>query len=309
MRNLRSITRRHLMMTSASDGGEGGGAGGAAGAGGAGAGAEGGAAGGADGGAAAAYYEAFTSADLKTHPSIHRYKTVEDLAQGYVNLEKRYGVDPSRRLDLPVNAEDKDGWRAVWTKLGAPEKEDGYGLQLADGATDADKAMLADFTKAAFEAGVPKGHAEAMMKFWMGKVEAAQAAQAQAFEDHRKAGEAELRQEWGQAYDQRTREIGRLIEQYADDGLKAELNTDKLGNYPNLARMLGKMLDRMAEPGAAGGQSGDADTGARALTPSQAMAEARKLEGHPALRDRTHPEHAATVKRRNELLAMAQPSA
>src|SRR5580698_850637 len=99
-RDLRSpLIGRLLATTRASDGaaaGEaagGGGAGAAAGAAAAAAAAAGtlAAASGAAGASAdKPFYESYESQDLRTHPSLHRYKSHEEVAKSYVELEKRF---------------------------------------------------------------------------------------------------------------------------------------------------------------------------------------------------------------------------
>lgn len=300
MRNLRTIMFRPLTMTTASDGADDGG------------GAGGGAGGGGEGGAVPAFYEAFTDESLKTSPSVQGFKSAEELAKGFVNLEKRFGIDPARRIDLPADPADAAGMRAVYAKLGLPEKPDGYGFALDDKATDADKAFLGRATEALHAAGLPVGMAKGVFEFWQGEAAAAATAQAAAADEARAAGEASLKQTWGQAYPQRTKEIGLLLNKYFDPAIVAELTADKLGNHPQLALGLGKLVEAMAEPGVAGGGSDEGAGGERAMTPAQATAEVRKLEGDPvtgkALRDAAHPQHKEVVKRRRELLAMTQPS-
>ena len=255
------------------------------------------------GGAEKPFYETFAKEAVRTSPAVQRYKTVEDLAEGYVSLEKRFGIEPERRLDLPNSPDDKEGWAAVWKKLGAPDKAEGYAFELAKDASDADKALVSDFQKTAHDMGMPKAMAEGAMKWWDGQVKAAVDAQAAAFESARATGEAALRKEWGEAFDQRGREIGKLLADYATPTLKAELD-GKLGNHPELSMFFGKLIDRMAEGGATP-RSGEAAGDVGKLTPAQAAGEARKMEAHPAFRDKSHAEHNAIVAKRSEYLAQA----
>lgn len=268
-------------------------------------------AGDADAGAAqAAFYEGFADANLKTDPTIQTFKSVEELAKGHVALMKRFGIDPARRVDLPADPNDKDGMAAVFTKLGRPEKPDGYGFKLDDKASDADKAFLARALPALHGANLTTEQAKGVFEFWMKEAQDAAAGGAAAQQAAVAAGTEALRKEWGAAYEARTREIGALLVKHGDPALAAELDTpEKLGNHPALSRFLGKLLDQMAEPGVAGGGSGDAARGGeRALTPAQAAAAVRQIEGDPvkgaALRDANHAMHKAVVEERIRLLAM-----
>lgn len=291
-------------------GGDGSGAGGGAGAA-AGAAADGGGAGAGGGaaGAAAAFYESFQDADLKTHPSIvQNFKSPEDLAKAYVSLEKRFGVDPNRRIDLPADMNDKDGMRAVYAKLGLPEKVDGYGIQLAGEATDQDKAFLGEALQSFHELGLPAPMAKGVFEFWMGKVAAANEASAAADAEAIRGGQEALQKDFGSAFETRTKEIRNLITKEADPDLAKALEGDALFRHPNLAKFLGKLADRFAEPGAPGGGSGDAFTPGRPMTPTQATAALRALEGDPvkgkALTDASHPMHRAVIEERRGLLMM-----
>lgn len=261
------------------------------------------------GSAVAPFYESFADAELKTNPSIvQNFKTPEDLAKAYVNLEKRFGIDPNRRVDLPTDLNDKDGMRAVYAKLGLPENADGYGLQLAADASEADKAFLTDALTSFHEIGLPAGMAKGVFEFWMKKVgEANTAAEAQGQELIR-TGKDALQKDFGGAFDSRVKEIRGLIAKEGGEELAKAFEGDALFRYPQLAKMLGKVLDRMAEPGAPGGQSGDAYTGERALTPTQASAALRVLEADPvkskALMDGSHPMHRAVLDERRRLLEL-----
>jgi hypothetical protein len=159
---------------------------------------------------------------------------------------------------------------------------------------------------------MPASMAKVGFEFWQKAAAAKIAADADAFKAQAAEGAAALRKEWGQAYDARAKEIGNLVVKYGDEALVSELEGAKLANYPNLSKMLGKILDRMAEPGAMGGNAGDADTGTRLLTPAQARAKITELEGDPvkgkALREKTHAQHDAVVKERGELLKLAEPA-
>jgi hypothetical protein len=291
------------MTWMAAEGGAEGGAGGAEGGAGGAAGGEGG-----GGGAAAAFYETFSDEGLKVYAAGTGFKTVEDLAKGYQNAEKRFGVPPEQLITLPKDPNDAEAVRAIFGKLGMPEKADGYGFKLADDASEADKAMLGKFAEAAHKAGMTVAQAKVVGEFINEQTVAQQTAAAEAFKAQAAEGKAALEKDWGAAYEAKTKEIGNLLTKYGDEALVKELDGDKLGNYPNLARFLGKVLDRMAEPGAAGGDAHQREAGA-AMTPTQAKAAVAALEGDPvkgkALMDNHHPQHAAVIAERSRLLAMA----
>lgn len=261
------------------------------------------------GGAAAAYYESFADKTVAGSPAIQRYKTVEDLAKGYVNLEKRFGVDPARRIDLPEDLADAKAMRDVYSKLGLPEKADGYTTKLPDGASDADKAVYAAFTAKAHEAGMPDSFVAASLNFWADQNAKALEAGKVAWDSRVADGKTELTQAWGAAEAVNRKAVDTLLERYGDVENKKALMGEGMNAYPGMALMLAKMAQRMSEPEGAGGQSGDAAANAeRVLTPNQAAAAIATLEADPikgkALHDKDHAMHKVVIAERRKLLRM-----
>ncbi|WP_174301170.1 hypothetical protein [Caulobacter sp. S45] len=260
----------------------------------------------AGGAPATPFYESFQDASLKTNPRLQRLASVEDMARSLVNAESRLGVPVDQLIRLPTDPKDEKAMREVYTKLGLPDKPEGYGIKLDATASDADKAMLNDMLGVAHKAGTPPDQVKALVAWWQSKGAEFQQQQTAQAEQARAAGETELKTAWGAAYDTKSKEIGRLARDLGGPELAAELDAGKLGSHPQLAKMLGAMLDKMAEPGAPGGRSGEAAGGLDTpLTSAQATAKARELEAHPAFRDPKHAQHKTIVAQRNDMLRMA----
>lgn len=254
----------------------------------------------------AAYYEAFANADLKTNPAIHKFKTVEDLANGYVAAERRLGADPKTLISLPKGPDDKEGSAALYKALGAPETADGYQISM-EGASEADVAAAKAFAVAMHAEGpFPPQFVVAATKWFSETVAQQNAAELEAAAAATAAGEAEVKSAWGQAYEPRQAEVGKLINDLGGPELVAELNASTFGDNPKLTIFLGKILDKMAEPGPR--NEGGLKPGDK-LTPAAAIGKAREMEAHPAFLDAANPQHAEVVKSRNDYLRMAQPGA
>jgi hypothetical protein len=263
------------------------------------------------GAAPAAFYEGFGDKGLAANRSVTKFNSAEELAQGYVNLEARFGVPAERRVDLPEDMTNAEQMRGVWTKLGLPEKADGYGFKLGPEATAADTAMLGRYIEQAHKVGLPTAQAREMLDWWVGMNAEAQAAQAQQLTDRRAAGEAELKAAFGNAYEARMREATNLLARYDPQG-KTGLKADQLTTFPAWTQMLIRMAERMAEPegGQLPGGFGEGG-GERPLTPAQAQAQlaAFNLDGakQQALFNDKHPSHAAVLAERTRLLEAANP--
>ncbi len=252
----------------------------------------------------AAFYEAFKDEGLKTDPSIQKYQSTEDLARGYVNAVKRLGADPNSLIALPKGPDDQEGYVAVFKALGAPEKVEDYQIKM-EGAAPEDIAAAKEFAGEMFAKGpFPASFVAAATEWFTGKVAAQNAELLAEAEAARVAGEQALKAEWGQAYEHRKAEIGKLLNDLGGPDLAKELDGSTFGDNPKLASFLGKILDKMAEPGPR--NEGNPNTpGGNPLTPAQHQARARELQSHPAFLNASHPQHKDVVKARNDALRAA----
>lgn len=267
---------------------------------------------------APAYYEAFADEALKTSPSIQRYKTPEDLGRAYVNLEKRFGVPPERLLTVPEKPDDAAGWDALHSALGRPKTAAEYQIGLAEGASEGDKAFVEGFRERAHKAGYSQSQVATAVEYLNETTKAAAEAATTARETETKAVQGTLKTEWGDKYAVYGTEIGKLITELGDkqgegggQKLLDELNEKGLGNSLGLNRLLAQIVDMRAEPGKLPGADGQADTGDRPMTPTQAKSARMMLEADPvkgkALMDATDPMHAVVIEERRKLLRYENP--
>jgi hypothetical protein len=255
------------------------------------------------------FWESFADKSLAESNSVTRWPSVEEMAKGYVSLEKRFGVPPERRIDLPEDMTKPEALREVMTKLGLPEKPDGYGFKLPEGASEQDNAMLGKYVEAAHKAGVPTPQAKQMLDWWVEQNAAAQTAAAQALTQRKTEGEGALKTAFGGAYEDRMREAKNLLTRYDPEG-KTGLTADNLTTFPAWTQMLIRMSDRMQEPG--GLPAGEPpEGGERPLTPAQAKAQLNTFNldqaKQLALFDPKHPSHKAVLAERTKLLEAANP--
>lgn len=78
--------------------------------------------------------------------------------KAYHEAQKFIGVPPDSLLRMPKDASDAEGWKAVWSRLGAPADATGYDfstVKKADG-TAADTAFLDAMRATAAELNLPK---------------------------------------------------------------------------------------------------------------------------------------------------------
>lgn len=257
------------------------------------------------------FWETFEDAGLKAHPSVTKFTTPEALAKSYVDAEKRLGAPPDQLIRLPTKPDDKAAWDEVYSRLGRPEKADGYGIKLPENATEEMKAVSGKLAETAHIAGLSPAQLRPLVDLLQAEANSAQTQAVAARETETRETQATLRKEWGAKFDVYGKEIGKLVVDLGGQPLLDELNASGLGNSLALNRALAKLVDRVAEPERPGGEGGRADVGDRPFTPAQAGAERARLEADPtlgaALRDRSHAQHKHAVDERNRLLALENP--
>ncbi len=264
----------------------------------------GGTGGAAAGGAGASFLDSLP-ADIRGDVAFKDIKDVGALAKAYLHGQKLIGRDPTTVLALPAANDDNAAWDAVYARLGRPDKPDGY--QLADVAGfQADAALRDKFLDTAHKAGLSARQANALYA-WYGQanVEAAAASAAQ----QRAAGQAAvtaLRQEWGQAFDEKTLDARTAVRHYGGDALVALLDQSGLGDNPVLARAFAQAGAALREAKIVGGESGQ-----RSFSPAEARQQINTLQADKAFveayRDPRNPGHKDAVARMSALYGAAFP--
>lgn len=146
------------------------------------------------------------------------WKAPGDVLDSYANLEKLIGAEKAgRTVVLPKDANDVEGRKAFFAKIGVPDTPDAYELPVPAGEG-------AEFAKTAaqwFHAnGVPKAAAQAIAEQWNGFMEKlvteeqqkAQVASAQQLD--------KLKTEWGPEFDKRAEYARRFLKEAGWDDSK-----------------------------------------------------------------------------------------
>lgn len=146
------------------------------------------------------------------------------------------GAAPEQLMKLPKDANDPDGWREVWKRLGAPDDAAGYEFEGVD-VGDVTGSLVDALRATSAGVNLPKGAASAVAKGmaeWVNK----QTTDFQAsVAENKEQAEAALKKSWGQGHQE--------FQFYAAQGKQA-LAT-RLGE--RLAPQLDAALDHLASFG------------------------------------------------------------
>lgn len=116
-------------------------------------------------------------------------------------LEKKMGGPPEMLQKWP-ESDDKEGFDAIYRRLGTPENVEGYKVEFEEGApVDAD--TLAWFKKSALGHNLTSAQVQGMALDWNTEVARIQTEQQQALDVQNQTEDTELRNVWGTKYEER----------------------------------------------------------------------------------------------------------
>lgn len=195
------------------------------------------------------WYSSFVDADVKGWVASLNADSAETIARKAWHQEKLLGADKAGRAVVwPKDENDAEGWKAIRARMGVPDTADAYGLKPAEGQSD-------DFLKAAapvlHKLGLSKAQAEGLNQFLTEYTGSQQKALGEQVAAKTAAALAQVKSEWGAAYDQNValsqraaRALG--LEQADLEQMEASFGTAKLMQFMHkIGSMLGE--DRFAE--------------------------------------------------------------
>lgn len=236
------------------------------------------------------------SEGLRENSTMKKYKSVEELANAYINAQKFISGD---KIVVPGQTATEEDWKNVFKKLGVPDEVDKYDVKFKEGAT-LDKAFTEQFKALAHKSGILPKQAQALAD-WFSDANASAEKNVQAAHEAQVAEKmGALKKEWGEAYQQKFTGAAKIVREFGDKELIAALDSTGAGNEPAVIKLLAKVADMLWKddkivdnpPGQGSG-----------LTPSEAKAELERMYSDmngPAF-NRESPGHKAAVQRMMEL--------
>ena len=234
-------------------------------------------------------WKASLSDEIRADKSLENIKDVEGLAKSYVHAQKLVGAD---KIPVPNKHATEEDWKEVYKKLGRPEDASGYKYDLPEDQT-IDETALKNFSDQAHKLGLLPGQANGMVKFYNEMQAASLQEQDSVAIAARENSAKELKQEWGQAYDQKISQannlaktvgIGELFDTNLADGTK-------LGDNPVMIKAFAELAAKMGE------DSITQSSGPIYQTPAQIEKEIGNLtQAGSAYWDKTHPNHNIAVE-------------
>jgi hypothetical protein len=243
--------------------------------------------------------------DLKPVAAAKGWRTPAEALKSYVHLERLVGSD---KIALPPkDAHGNRDWSKWdgWTAIGRPEAPDKYAFTAPDGHgfTDGDRAFQAHMAPLLHRAGLAQWQVD-LLAGGLAEFGARHRERTElSADDQRRAAEAELRREWGSAYERHMDLANRAIRVFGGPQAARALIESGAGRHPALVRAFARIGAALAEDG------GLPEHGARPASAGTARQEIQRLKSDPefqaAFLDRLHPGHDAAMTRMLRLQAQA----
>ena len=177
--------------------------------------------------------------ELRGHPSLSPIKDVENLARSYVNAQRLIGAD---KIPVPVNPTDED-LDNIYNRLGRPETVDGYEIAVDGNVVTEDVAK--SYADIAHKLRLTPDQASGIMDYYRSMASQASEMTAEAETQQRSQTEMELRKEWGDDFNARIEDAGKIAQQFGGGELLEMQLADgtKVGNHPDFIKAFAKMAE------------------------------------------------------------------
>lgn len=226
--------------------------------------------------------------EYKGEKSLSNFKDMNDFVKSYLSAQKIVGAD---KIPVPNKFATEDDWKAVFNKLGAPEKPEDYKYNFKEG--EVDKDLLSNFNQQAHKLGLLPQQAESLIKFYNDMNEGSSVQAEENAAKSRINTENELKKEFGPQYVKRLDQAKRLASStLGNDFLENTYLQDgsRLGDNLNVVKAFSNLAEKLSEDEVVKGDSSSYMTANEIEKEISSLTE----EGSPYW-IKTHPNHRKAV--------------
>ena len=227
--------------------------------------------------------------EYRGEKSLSNFQDMGDFVKSYLSAQKIVGAD---KIPVPNKFSTEDDWKAVFSKLGAPENPDDYKYSFKDG--EVDQELVSSFNQEAHRLGLLPQQAESLIKYYNDMTEGSSIQAEEMASETRLNTENELKKEFGPQYNKRLDQAQRLAAStlgneflentYLQDG-------SRLGDNIAVVKAFSELADKLSEDEVVKG-----DTSSY-MTAKDLQKEISSLqEEGSAFWDKQHPNHEKAVQ-------------
>ena len=215
---------------------------------------------------------------------LKNYTNIPDLVKGFVSAQKQIGYD---KMTVPNEHSTQEQWLAAHRKLGLPSDLTQYQLEVPPDANFND-GFVTELKEQMFKANILPQQGNQLLKWYAEANDRALAEQNQQYEADVERGISELKQEWGNAFQQRVSQAKSVLDKFGDEQVFDWIAKENLADDKNLIKLLSKIGQNMFKEDSIVGKGQSS-----VMTPDSAKSEWQKIQGdrQHAYWDRQNPNH------------------
>ena len=241
--------------------------------------------------------------ELRDHPSISPIKDVPNLARSFVNAQRLIGAE---KLPLPANPSDAD-LDNIYGKLGRPESAEGY--EIAPDGVIVTEDVAKSFSEAAHALRLTPDQANGILEYYRGVASTASEMSVEQENAQKASTETALRQEWGDEYQAKVSDAGKIVKEFGSVDLLGMQLADgtRVGNHPDFIRAFAKIAEFRASVTSEDTVSDSAQTSLQSRRSAQEEIQAI-MHGPNYMNKKDPVARQAAIERVNELMGVLHGS-
>jgi hypothetical protein len=210
-------------------------------------------------------------------------------------------------LIVPTEKDAPEVWNEFHKALGRPDKDTEYEFEKVDGMTLDLSKMKEGYRKLAFESGLSRKAAKDVWKFVESNAAQGQKATIEAYNTRINTEWADLKKEWGDAYDDKVKKINGVIAKFGDADFKDWMKKMGADKETKLVRFMDKIAGVVSEDNIEGSSISVTSTPAEALAKAKDIMTNKNNELHEAYLKKNHLRHDEAVKEVERLYRLGYP--
>lgn len=229
---------------------------------------------------------------------------IPTLVKSHAHMQKMVGAD---KIAVPSKNATPEEWKAVYEKLGLPQKPEEYKVEIDPKFKDKmDEDFVKGLSSKAHEAGILPHQAKKVAEWFAEENEKAFITQQKELENHIAAGIDGLKKEWGSAYNEKITQAKVALKELGGEELTKYVRESGLGKNAAFIKIMAKAGELLAEDKIRDGQGNENG----AMTPAQARAKLQEIKADikSPYYNKDHHEHARVKAEVNRLYQMAFPA-
>lgn len=251
-------------------------------------------------------WKAGLAEDIRSNPSLDGIADVGALAKSFIDTKQMVGDS----IRVPAADAKPEEWdKTLYSKIGWPEKQDGYSridkTTMKDGEWGWNEAFENKWYEIAHKNRLNNKQANAMLQDLNGnQIETFKSEQVEA-EQKLTEAKAKMETEFGNSLPAKLEQAKRFITNNADAAFVEQINNNGWGDNPGFLSMMIKISDQHVEDHSISVQRG---VSGLTSTPEAIKAQIAEIQKSPEHLDPNNVKHPETIKRLTELHKMLVPT-